>query len=282
MRKLISLLAIFAAGIGFSACSASDEEPPAGNEDWSFVVIGDIQQGYGIYGNLAKQIGQILPVPCATFICGDIMLRAGNEVEWLNFHRYSSPIASKMPVYIARGNHDGNDPGSEQVFRDNTSYTGEEFYAAYNFNGSAFIILDTESRVEKWSVSGNQLIWLVNQLDSATANKDVDNVFIIMHHPPYPQGMHHNEILNNADELHALFLSYSKVRAVFAGHDHIFNKYIRDGFPYITTGGGGAILQHGYGGDYFHFTKVSIYEDTHRINIRTTGIFSETVDDFDL
>ena len=281
--KRVRLLLVLVPVILFLGhCSTMDEKMPAGNEDWSFIVIGDIQQGYGIYGNLAKQIGDISPVPCATFICGDIMLRAGNEVEWLNFHRYSSPITSKMPIYIARGNHDGNDPGSEAVFRDNLRYPGDQFYTILGFNQSVFIILDTEARDEKWSVSGNQLLWLVSQLDSASANKDVNNVFIIMHHPPYPQGMHHKEILKNADELHALFLSHEKVRAVFSGHDHIFNRYIRDGLPYITSGGGGALLQHGYGGDYFHFTKVSIYEDTHRINIRTTGIFGETVEDFDL
>ena len=187
-------------------CSTPDKEIPAGDEDWSFIVIGDIQQGYGIYSNLVKQIGEISPVPCATFICGDIMLRAGNEAEWLNFHRYSSPITGRMPVYIARGNHDGNDPASEEVFRDNFRYPNNQFYTTINFNQSVFIILDTEARDEKWSIAGNQLIWLINILDSASADKDVNNIFIIMHHPPYPQGMHHKEILHNADELHALFL----------------------------------------------------------------------------
>lgn len=282
IKRFRILLALVPVLLFMEQCSVQDEALPAGNEDWSFAVVGDIQQGYGIYSNLAIRIGEISPVPCATFVCGDIMLRGGNEVEWLNFHRYSTPIADKMPLYLARGNHDGNDPASEEVFRENFRYPGDQFYTSFTSNHSVFLILDTESADATWAIAGNQLSWLQNQLDSATANMDINNIFIIMHHPLYPQGMHHGEILKNADELHALFLSHPKVRAVFAGHDHIFNRYIRDGLNYITTGGGGGQLQRGYGGDYFHFTKVSIYEATHRINISTTGIFGETVDDFDL
>jgi hypothetical protein len=75
---------------------------------------------------------------------------------------------------------------------------------------------------------------------------------------------------------------YHKIEAVFAGHDHLFNKYIKDNVTYITTGGGGTPLHHGYGGDYYHFLKISFYKDSNRINVKSIGLFNEVLEDFDL
>jgi hypothetical protein len=44
----------------------------------------------------------------------------------------------------------------------------------------------------------------------------------------------------NAEQLHQLFLQYPNIRALFAGHNHLFNKYEEDGMVYIMTGGGGG------------------------------------------
>src|SRR5438132_14107799 len=45
----------------------------------------------------------------------------------------------------------------------------------------------------------------------------------------------------NATDLHQLFLQYP-VKAVFAGHEHLFDHRTRDGIDYFVTGGGGAPL----------------------------------------
>ncbi len=103
-----------------------------------------------------------------------------------------------------------------------------------------------------------------------------------MHQLPYPQGKHSGENLTNADELHQLFLEHDKIRAIFAGHDHMFNKYVKDGIIYITTGGGGSPLYPGYGGDYHHFLKVTFSKNSARINVRTVDLSNETIDCFDL
>jgi hypothetical protein len=103
-----------------------------------------------------------------------------------------------------------------------------------------------------------------------------------MHQLPYPQGKHLGENLANADELHRLFMNQDKIRAIFAGHDHMFNKYVKDDIVYITTGGGGSPLYPGYGGEYHHFLKVTFYEDTTCINIKAIGVSNEIYEDFDL
>jgi hypothetical protein len=266
----------------FISCSTAKDEWNNDGEDWSFIVFGDVQQGYGVFSKLAAYIGQQVPEPDAAFSCGDIMLRPANEVEWVNFWRYSDPITDKMPLYIARGNHEGNDSASELVLHEYGKIPGNRFYRAVHVRNSYVIILDTQIRGEEASISGEQFQWFQHELDSVSGQPDILNVFIVMHHPVFPQGRYKGSNLKNADEVHALIRDHQKVKAVFAGHDHIFNRYIKDGVNYITTGGGGAPLYHGYGGDFFHFIKVSFYEKDQRINIKTIGLFKEIVEDFDL
>ncbi|HRY31686.1 MAG TPA: metallophosphoesterase [Bacteroidales bacterium] len=265
-----------------SSCSFNKETNYAMGETWSFIVFSDIQQGFGVYGALARQMARIEPGPDAAFCCGDIMLRPANEAEWESFHRYSLPITQNFPLRMARGNHEGNDPVSELVLRQQMEFPPEQFYYTYRTRDVLLIILDTEIAGQENSISGQQLAWLKQKLGDAEKDCCTNHVFVLMHRPLFPRGKYANTLMKQAEELHQMFLQYSKIRAVFNGHEHLFNHYIRDGLHYITTGGGGGVLTHGYGGNYNHFTKVSFYHDPFRINIKTIGIFHEVVDDFDL
>jgi hypothetical protein len=280
--RIFSIILLVALLTSSWHCSTPLEEVDPEGEDFSFTVLSDVQQGYGIFSQLARWISELDATPLACFVCGDIMLRSANEAEWLNFWRYAGPITDKMPLFIARGNHEGNDPASESVFRQQCRITGEHFYSSYTCDRAYFIILDTEVEGEESSITGDQLQWLRSELDSASVDDKIFHIFILMHHPLFPQGFHNGTDLENAEELHALFLENPKIRTVFAGHDHIFNRYRRDGINYITTGGGGGSLNHGYGGEYHHFLKVSVFNDPVRINIKSIGLFNEVIEDFDI
>ena len=264
----------------FSACTKIKYEPTGA--EWSFVVIGDVRQGYGIYSQLVHHIVQQEPLPEIAFCMGDIMLRPGNEVEWESFWHKSKPLTDRMPLHIIRGNHEGNDPASEWVFSNQTGLHGGRFYYTIRLRHTAFIILDTDIRGEEGSIGQVQLSWLEEELDMFTSDTAVESIFIFMHRPIFPQGEHKGNDFENAGELHRLFLSHPKTRAVFAGHDHIYNSYVKDGMNYITTCGGGEPLIHGYGGDYYHFLMVSFHSQEKNINIKTIGLFNETIEDYDL
>jgi acid phosphatase type 7 len=271
---LILLLSIF-----FNNCS--DSMIFKSDEDWSFVAYGDLRQGFGIYSKIAVNVSLLDPVPVFAVCTGDIMNQPGNEVQWENFFRYSQPITKKMPMYIARGNHEGNSELDEYVFSDQTGMHNNIFYQSFEYFDSFFIILDTEIRNEEGSIKGAQLDWLTAQLNYAEYASNIKHIFIFMHRPLYPQGAHKGENLHNAHELHAIFNDLNKLRAVIASHDHSFYIYQRDNVTYITSGGAGAPL-HDSEGAYYHYLKISVYTDEQRINIKTLGIFNETIADFDL
>lgn len=275
--KILIILLLFS-----TSCNKIYEVPAEQDETWSFVVFSDVQHGYGILNSLVKNIDNLNPVPDAAFCCGDIMMNSGNEAEWVSFNNSIAPLRQKMPLFIARGNHERNDHASEIMFHLYSGNKSDSFYFTHYEGNTFFIVLDTYEKGFEGAISGDQLAWLENELDSASSVPSVTNIFVVMHQPLYPQGKHSGEDLYNADQIHQLFLNHNKIRAVFSGHDHIFNKYIKDGMLYITTGGGGGSLNKGYGGDYHHFLKVSFFRESDRINIKTIGIFNEIIENFDL
>ena len=261
-------------------CTKTGYEPTGA--DRSFAVIGDVRQGFGTYSRLVQHIIRQEPLPEAAFCMGDIMLRPGNDVEWVGFNKKSEPLTDLMPLYLVRGNHEGNDPASELIFSEQTGLPVGRFYHCFALGSSACIILDSNVKDEDNMIGPAQFQWLESTLDSLSSESEVRDIFIFLHHPVYSQGKYKGNKLKNADEVHNLFSSHPKIRVIFSGHDHIYNHHIREGVNYITTCGGGEQLNHGYGGDYYHFVLVSFFNSESRINIKTIGLFNETIEDFDL
>jgi 3',5'-cyclic AMP phosphodiesterase CpdA len=231
----IEMICLFTLTILWNGCSDRDSIVPKGGDDRSFVVFSDLQTGYGIYSQLANNISKIEPIPKGAFCCGDIMLRGTNEAEWLSFMNCSRTIMDKIPFYLARGNHEENSESAEEILRQHLYFPLERFNYSFRQENCFFILLDTQEKDEDRAILGNQRNWLFDQLDAATADTSISYIFLFMHQPLYPQGNHKGSNLKNADELHARFLNHKKIRAIFAGHDHLFNKYIKDNLIYITT-----------------------------------------------
>lgn len=264
------------------SCTEEQYEVPVGEEDWSFLVFGDLRQGFAIYDILVANMAKIEPTPVLALCGGDIMESPNNEVEWIEFWEHSKPIADKMPIHIARGNHEGNLEPHETAFRTQTKLKSTNFYYAFTEYNTRFIICDTEIKGANGGIVGEQLEWLVNELDMADRDDEIANIFLCFHRPLFPQGSHYGQNMINAYELHDVFIQYEKIRAIFLAHDHIFHRLQRDGVEYIISGGAGAYLHRNRTGDYHHYLKVSITNETNRINVKSIGIFNEVVEDFDL
>ena len=285
IKKLTEILRITGLSMAFImiiGCDSEQNELTVGDEDWSFLVFGDMRQGFSIYDVLVKHMAAIKPLPALALCGGDIMMSPNNEIEWKAFWEHSKPITDVMPVFITRGNHEGSDPQSEKIFREQTRLKSSEFYYSYTVYNTRFIICDTEIEGTEGSIVGKQLEWLTNELNKAENNDSITNIFVCFHRPIFPQGAHYGDDMVNADELHGLLLQYVKLRAVFMSHDHIFNRLQKDGVEYITTGGAGANLFHDRGGGYHHFLKVSVTNKTNNINIKTIGLFNDVVEEFNL
>jgi 3',5'-cyclic AMP phosphodiesterase CpdA len=89
------------------------------------------------------------------------------------------------------------------------------------------------------SPTAEQTAWLRAQLEAAERDH-VPHVFVLLHQPPFSVGDHCGAALVMREWVE-LFERH-RVRAVFAGHDHAYERMERNGVRYFVSGGAGAPL----------------------------------------
>lgn len=151
----------------------------------------------------------------------------------------------KYPFITAIGNHD-----NRTLFKE---YYGEKQFAFADRN-SYFIVLDNEG-------DGPDLEWLEKELK---AGQKYAHTFVVMHKPPsdpYQQDWYNIDNAPWAYEIRKLMARY-RVDMVFAGHKHMFKHQNFDGIDYITTGGGGMLIEIPESeGGYLHYIRVMVNND---------------------
>jgi hypothetical protein len=224
-----------------------------------FGVMGDMGYGSPAQFAVAKQLAGWRP---------DLVLTVGDNV-YMNAteedfdEKFFKPYGAQMantPFYPALGNHDlRTDNGAPYLKA--FALPGNERYYAFDDGPARFWVLDSNQPLHPGSA---QYEWLA----ADAAASDAPWKFAFLHHPPYSSGLHGQEGRNRR-WLPPLF-SKLGFAAVFAGHDHHYERSKPiDGVTYIVTGGGGALL-YGAGELPFQATRatrhefvgVSIYEDT--------------------
>ncbi len=229
---------------------------------FTFVVLGDNRSGDDIYRKIVALVMDRRP----DFIVntGDVIKTPGNKQEWTRFWELSKPIT--VPYFLAVGNHDAHPkvPLSEKTYREEVDLPGNELYYSFVAGNSLFIVLDSFMHDQEKKIAGEQLKWL----ESLLSNSQQKHKFVFLHHPLYTdlgKGHHTADSLDKypetRDRLEALLAKY-RVTAVFAGHEHYYEKRMVDGFLHIITGGGGAPMydKEEYGG-FNHFVQVTVDGD---------------------
>lgn len=197
-----------------------------------FAVLGDTGTGDKPQYEVAKQViteRQRFPFEFVLLL-GDNMYGGESESDFVRKFEepYRPLLDAKIPFYAALGNHD--DPN-------------ERFYKPFNMNGERYYSFKKGS-VRFFALDSNymdkkQLEWLETQLRSSNDTWKI----CYFHHPLYSSGMHGSEEDLRA-QLEPLFLKYG-VNAVFAGHEHFYERVKPQKGIYYFTNGGGAKLRKG-------------------------------------
>ncbi len=175
---------------------------------------------------------------------GDAINTPGALSQWKQFFDITG---SGKRLYLAPGNHDISGPKSLEV------YLG--FFDAPYFSTSdgdtLLLFLNTELPGEESRIAGEQFAWLRSELEKPFRYK-----FVFLHEPLFPvvrlHGLDRHE--QERDELHQLF-ARSGVALVVAGHDHLYNRRVKDGVLYVIGGrAGGAAVLPGKNGDPCYMT----------------------------
>ena len=229
------------------------------NGKFSFVVLGDNRSGGDVYRKIVSMAMERKP----DFIIntGDMIASPGNSDDWAKFWELSKVVT--VPYFLTVGNHDAHPkvPRSEKIFKEQVDLPGNELYYSFVAGNSLFIVLDSYIDDQEKRITGEQYAWL----EGVLAHASQKHKFVFLHHPLYTEpgkGHHSGDSLDkypkDRDRLETLLVK-SRLDAVFAGHEHFYQRKSVDGITHVITGGGGAPL---YGdekdGAFHHYIVMTV------------------------
>lgn len=138
--------------------------------------------------------------------------------------------ANENRFFPSPGNHDWN---SDKLapYLEYFNLPGNERYYDVRLESIHLFVLDSDSREpDGVSASSIQARWL----QSALSASDAPWKIVIMHHSPYSSGQH-----GSIEWMRWPFAEWGAT-AVIAGHDHVYERLVIDGFPYFINGLGGS------------------------------------------
>ncbi len=181
--------------------------------------------------NLRRAVSDIISMaPDAIVIAGDLARQKGQSGDYENLKHLLNPIAEKLPIFLALGNHDNRDnflhifdqtPGQKQS-------AGGRHITVVDKIPIRLIILDSLFYVNQISglLGKAQRQWLEEYLN----NSDDTPTILCFHHT---LGDGDGDLLD-VPRLFDIIKSVSKVKAILFGHSHIYNYSEYEGIHLIN------------------------------------------------
>jgi 3',5'-cyclic AMP phosphodiesterase CpdA len=206
---------------------------PSKADSVRFVIIGDTGTG----GRKQQELADILVETRKTFSYDFVLLLGDNLYGGESAKDYKTkfedvyrPILDqKVKFYATLGNHDEPAQRFYQFF----NMDGKEYYR-FTKGDVAFYCLNSNYMDKK------QLQWLESELAKDTSKWKVT----FHHHPPYSSGGRHGSDTGLRKVLEPILVKYG-VNAVFAGHDHFYERIKPQKGIYYFVSGAGAKLRSG-------------------------------------
>ena len=214
-----------------------------------FIAIGDFGCGGRSEQDVAREVARLEP---------EIVITVGDN-RYSPVNTYDAAVGKHYCAFIAgarngshcagdevavnrffpsTGNHDYSDGGGIDEYRDYFSLpgagvptsgtTGSELYYDHIHRHVHFFVLDSDPDYSPTSLDAQQ-VWLQSALNASAATWKI----VHFHHPPYSSGMQGD---------HArMQWPYAQwgAHVVISGHDHSYERIVRDGILYLVCGIGG-------------------------------------------
>jgi hypothetical protein len=228
-RFVLPLALVFA-----SLVAAQDITLPNAADDLKFAIIGDSGTGSSSQYTIAEKLVASrakFPYEFILMMGDNLYSGSGAKDFEKKFEKPYKPLLDAgIKFYAALGNHDN---------------PNERFYKGFNMNGERFYTFKPKPGVRIFALDSNymdpkQLGWLEKEL--AASGSDWKICFF--HHPIYSSGGAHGSNLQLREQLEPLFLKYG-VDAVFAGHEHFYERIKPQKGIYYFISGGAAKLREG-------------------------------------
>lgn len=232
---LVLVLALLAALLGAVQPVASQ-----GNDRVVFAVVGD----YGLVDGNAQAVATLVKGWRPDFVVtlGDNDYStdpsgALDEHVGRYYHEFIAPYTGRYGAgadinrfFPTLGNHDW-DKADGKPYLDFFTLPGNERYYDVTWGPVRVFALNSDPREpDGVTADSTQGRWLQARLAASTACWNL----VVAHHPPFSSGIHGSNLW-----MQWPFAEWG-ADATLSGHDHTYERIVRDGFPYFVNGLGGA------------------------------------------
>jgi predicted phosphodiesterase len=218
---------------------------PAKTDEVRFIVYGDSRTRPSIH----RRLVELMKKQKVDFVvhCGDLVTNGDKYEQWgPQFFEPVKGLAESVPVYIAKGNHEGNNGNYEKLLIPK----GWKSSFGFDYGPVHYFCADNVTKGLKDEVQLNLII-----ADAKASNAKWK--FVSYHVPSVNFGGHWSA-WEYPDALPGL--AKAGVDFVLAGHSHLYERFRPVAPPdgsdgsyvtYITSGGGGALM-HGIIPNVYH------------------------------
>ena len=234
-------------GTGDANEAAVASQVKSWNPDF-IITVGDNNYSYGAQSTIDQHIGQ--------FYADYIYPYTGTYSGTATVNRF----------FPALGNHDWYTTGATPYLNYFTLPGNERYYDFVRGAVHLFALDSDPNEPDGTSSSSTQATWLHSQLGLSTSCWNL----VYLHHAPYSSALH-----GSNPTLQWPFQAWG-ADAVFAGHDHDYERIDVGGIPYFVDGSGGAGLY-----PFVQIVAGSQYrDDTHFGAMRVTATATQLTYEF--
>ncbi len=251
LRRVVWLFVLFAAGV-LSACVTAGPAAPAtasqaptitaplaassgtpaatrAPAEVRFAVIGDFGRSGPAEAAVAALVHSWRPDFILSVGDNDYPVGGADTMQQNVLRYYGEDIAAGR-FFPALGNHDWG-TGKIDAYLRYLHPLGNGRYYQFARGAVHIFVLDSDYHEPDGAVpDGKQAQWLREQLAAATEPWKI----VAFHHPPYSSGHH-----GSTERMRWPFAEWGAT-AVITGHDHDYERIMRDGIVYIVDGLGGV------------------------------------------
>ncbi len=236
--------------------------------EFRFAIVSDRTGGHRarVFSQAVEQLNLLQPefvLSVGDLIEGYSDKRERVEAEWREFQGYLSKL--RMPFFYVPGNHDLANPFEERLWEEKF---GRRYYH-FVYRNVLFLILDSEDPPSKeGGISEAQLAAVHKALAD---NKGVRWTVVSVHRPMWTQP---NLATNGWLEVEKALAD--RPYTVFAGHIHVFRKFVRQGRNYyqLATTGGASKMRGVRYGEFDQIAWVTMKKDGPLIaNVLLDGVY---------
>lgn len=221
------------------ALKGSFKTPPAATstDPYRFVIYGDTRTRHDVHRKVIEALVKN-GIPDFVVHTGDQVEDGYNASLWPIFFDAEKELLRQTMFFPSLGNHERNSSYYFELLQQTKPYY------SFDWGNAHFTVLNTDvgnmspSPKERQAMWAEEVRWLEQDLQE---HQNATWRFIVGHHPPMSAVSRRQTGNEHMGALIPMFEKY-KVQALFFGHDHTYQHYLKEGIHYFISGGGGAPL----------------------------------------